>query len=260
MNRLLVRALRKIWQFPKNKVIELPRYGINFYVADTRDSVQARIYYFKSYEPNIEKLIVDSLSEGSCFFDVGSNVGYFSIIAAKRVGETGRVHAFEPLPKNYRVLEVNSQINGLDNVVINKAVVSDKEGEVIFYPPNDPDEWGTGSVIGGNKAEAFKIPSITLENYVRSKNIKRVDLVKIDTEGSEFHVIAGFKCVLEETGFPKIICEVNENWLKLANTQPQDLIASLRHFGYRIYKITAKGLKPFCDDFQAIFNILAVHD
>lgn len=244
----LLGLLRKVFPVSGNKVILLSPYKIKFCIADTRDTMQSMIYYFNRYEPRITKLITDNLSEGDSFFDIGASTGYFSLIAAGKVGPCGKIHAFEPLGQNYKIFEINRALNNFDNITINNMVVSDMVGDVTFYPPGNPDERGTGSIFDGDREKAFSAPSVTLEYYIKSNDIKRVDLIKIDTEGSELKIINGLKPAIAGIGYPKIICEVNEAWLRLAGSRPEDLTDTLKGLGYRIYTI-GKG---------RLFNIFAV--
>ncbi len=254
----LLPVFRKVFPSLSGVVIEHLPYEIKIYIADAKDRMQAMIYYFREYEPGITKLVLDNIPEGGCFFDIGASIGYFSILAAKKAGPDGRVHAFEPFHKNYHLLKKNQAINSLDNIIINAMLVTDKIGDITFYPPNNPDEWGTGSIFDGNKKEAFTAPSVTLEGYINSRDIKAIDMIKIDAEGSELKIIEGLKPVLANVGYPKIICEVNKEWLAMAGSRPADLITAIKNLGYSVYKVGSGAPVPLNDCKNGLFNIFAV--
>ncbi len=255
---VLLPVFKAVFPPPKDATISLPKYKIKFYIEDSQDRIQSMIYYFNEYEPAVTDIVLKNLSENGSFFDIGASIGYFSLIGARMVGQGGSVHAFEPLPKNYALFEKNIKLNNLTNITVNRMIVSDKSGDATFYPPNNPHEWGTGSVLGGNKDEAFKVPSISLADYIELKKIERVDLIKIDVEGSEMKVIKGLAPVIKEIGYPKIICEANSGWLRLAGVTPQSLIEELRALRYEIRIIGRRGIGRLDERrLPPLFNVFA---
>src|SRR5207249_2412898 len=97
-------------------------------------------YYFGMWEPHISRWIDERLSPGDTFIDVGANIGYYSLLAARRVGPTGSVVAIEPSPKTFRALEANLAQNRLKNVRTVNAAVSDRQATVPLY--HGPDTHG----------------------------------------------------------------------------------------------------------------------
>lgn len=98
--------------------IEYPlKYGFRLQL-DTRDMLDYFIYYWRCYEPNETWAIRKILRPGDIFIDIGANIGYFSVLAARLVGPTGRVFAFEPVPPTVERLRHNIKINGVNNITI----------------------------------------------------------------------------------------------------------------------------------------------
>jgi FkbM family methyltransferase len=152
------------------------------------------------------------LREGSVFFDVGANVGIFTQCAAKLVGSTGRVIAFEPEPTTFASLSRSVRRNGLSNVTCVQAAASDHAGSATFHRASD----GTAnSLVGeaGHRArryvEEMTVPVVTLDGYVAETKLDaaRIALVKVDVEGEEPRTVAGMRDTLA-AGRPAIWCEV----------------------------------------------------
>lgn len=148
------------------------------------------------FESSETQVIVQCLREGDTFFDVGANIGYFSVIAAACVGPLGKVFAFEPEPVNFSLLKKNVAANDLPNVRALCRAVSDG--------------WGTGRLFlsdtnrgdhrlydPGEQRRETPVQCITLDSFVAASD-SRVDFVKIDVQGCETKVLQGMKNTLLE--------------------------------------------------------------
>jgi hypothetical protein len=98
----------------------------------TNDFVDKYIYITGEYEPELESFLRDNLKEGDNFIDVGSNIGYFSILASRLIGSEGRVFSFEASPSMLIRLKENININGISNIQIVPKAVSNKQGKLDF--------------------------------------------------------------------------------------------------------------------------------
>jgi FkbM family methyltransferase len=136
--------------------------------------------------------LMEATIPGTVVFDVGANVGLFTIALARRVGPNGRVFSMEPLPGNVDRLREHIEMNGLHNVIILDAAAADRTGEVIFYP-------GTDNVFGStvfrdlrSRSEfSIKVPGVTLDDVWSDAGSPRVTIIKIDVEGAEMQVLKG---------------------------------------------------------------------
>ena len=106
---------------------------------DERDRfVSRRIREDGIWEPFETSLVLASLSPGAVFVDVGANIGYFTVLAADRVGDSGAVFAFEPDPENFSLLQANLKLNGVRRQVeAVRAALSEEEGEGGLYLSED---------------------------------------------------------------------------------------------------------------------------
>ena len=148
-------------------------------------------YWLGSYELN-KRLVFERLVEpGMVVYDIGANVGYFSLLAAVLTGSDGRVFAFEPLPRNTHYLRRHVQINKLENVEVIEAAVSDHMGEAYF-------DLGPSTAMGHLASEGeLKVTLISLDRMVDEGRLPPADVMKVDVEGAEYDVLRGAKKLLE---------------------------------------------------------------
>ena len=160
------------------------------------------------------------------FVDVGANIGYYTVIGARLVGPTGKVHCFEPHNGIRAKLEENIARNDFRNVVVHADAMAERTGSVAFFVSTVDQNQGISSIISGAGREASQpVPSISLDDFVAGLTPPRVDLIKMDVEGAEPQVIAGGRRTLAAADAPAIIFEAGE----LA-----PMADALRAYGYRI--------------------------
>ncbi len=187
---------------------------------------------FKSYESETAGLFYELAKKSATTFDIGANIGYFSLLASVANRESSIV-AFEPVPELFRYLKGNIHANHVANVTAVSAAVTSYDGYVILYINEE-----ASSSIEKNYREAIaeiEVPAVTLDSYVRQNEIHKVDLIKIDVETGEPGVFEGMQHVLKRDE-PEIICEV------LGDATERFLNRFLSDYGYRFYWITNDGL------------------
>jgi FkbM family methyltransferase len=133
-------------------------------------------------------------SPGETVFDVGANIGEYSIRQSLRVGAEGRIYAFEPNPDAYSRLLRNIKINNLSNVVSFPVAVSNSSGKVFFS--RDTRSTLAGRIVDAGapsdpSSEIISADAVSLDDIVESMGIKRIDVLKIDVEGAEMQVLDG---------------------------------------------------------------------
>lgn len=138
-----------------------------------------------SYEYDKRVLFENRISEGSVVFDIGANVGFYTLLASALVGSNGEVVAFEPAPRNLRYLRSHLRMNRVSNVKIIEAAVSDINGECQF--DTGPDySMGHISSNGG-----LAVKSVTIDKLVLTREVSPPTYMKIDVEGAELEVLRG---------------------------------------------------------------------
>src|SRR5690606_37949249 len=174
------------------------------------------------------------LRPGMRVVDVGASIGYVTVISAKLVGPSGSVYAVEPFPNSIAVLESNIELNALTNVrVLQSAAGAQREKRLLYLH-----EYST---LNSLYADLNKpVTSKTLEvDVVRLDDVVQppVDLVKIDVEGAELEVLAGFSGILAGSQPPILIIEWSLAWQQRAGYLPGTLPKRLMELGYRLYNL-----------------------
>lgn len=151
-----------------------------------------------------------------------------------------------------RLIE-NVKLNQLANVTVNHAAVCDQLGSIELRLQNDDSE-GNSLVSFRANWPSVQVPAVTIDGYLASNGIARVDVLKIDVEGAEAMVIKGAEKLLTSLAPPLLIIESNPITLKAAGCSPERLRAQIAEFGYRCY-----GIEKLTSDQDPVWNILAVH-
>ena len=199
------------------------------------------------------------ISKGDTVFDIGANVGQFTILFSVLVGERGSVHAFEPVDQAYSKLINNIEKCSLrSNIKANKIALSDKNSEAFIYTPvgdltqsslakhTESDSWS--ACIEKEKIEIQKVITMTLDTYMKENKIRRINYIKCDVEGSEFAVIKGALKALSAQESPIILLEFFPPWAKDFGYDAFDLFSYLNSMGgYIIYHVCGKTLIPIFD-------------
>lgn len=114
-----------------------PTYAGGRMMVDVADFIGTRIYHFGVWEPHVSALISARLKSGDVFCDIGANIGYYTVLAAPIVGDTGKVVAIEPSPATFELLKQNIKLNNADNVRMVRAAVADQPGTLtLFHAPD----------------------------------------------------------------------------------------------------------------------------
>jgi FkbM family methyltransferase len=188
----------------------------------------------ENYEPEVWKRVMDEVRIGDVVADVGANIGLYAIALAKRVGDSGKVHAFEPDPANFRVLDRHCRLNQVTaRVIPYQVAVTGADGHVAF-------ETGRGceSHISSN-ARVSKVDGVRLDSVFAGD---RIDILKIDVEGFEESVLNGASELLRDrVRGPRIIyIEVHPFVWEEVRTTSETLLKLLTDNGYRVEDLSGK--------------------
>lgn len=139
-----------------------------------------------SYELEFQKCLAREVRPGGVFYDIGANVGFYSLLAAVLIG-AGQVYAFEPLPANLRYLRKHLELNRAQNVKVFEMAISDERGMVSFATEETR---GMGHLQPGGNAS---VQTSTLDALLCEQKIAAPDYIKMDIEGAEFRALLGAK-------------------------------------------------------------------
>jgi FkbM family methyltransferase len=229
-----------------NRIYE--NYKINFdFLAPIKISVKAKKRGIENtLIRNSIKLLNNYVKHNNdcIIIDIGANYGYLSTVWALSVSKNnGKVVSFEPSPSVSEIFNELIQINKLDSKILLKKYATGNRNETIkMY------DYGTTANIKNNinKNESFLIKMITLDSFIKTENIEKVDLIKIDTDGYEFEILKGAKNILEKDK-PVLIIETNND---------QRIINFCKDLNYIILDMS---LKPYKSNNHMPLNIFCVN-
>ncbi len=154
----------------------------------------AAAYVLGTFKPDLQTYLSSNLKAGNVFYDVGANVGFFSLLAAKLIGPQGQVISFEPLPENLVSLRENVERNHFSNVKILSFALGAANEEQVFQVSERP-TWGklkgAGHQLPDKYLSDMKVIVRRLDDLVTEGAIPPPDFVKIDVEGAEVEVVEG---------------------------------------------------------------------
>jgi FkbM family methyltransferase len=148
-------------------------------------------YWLGTYEYDKQKQIAKELSPSSVFYDLGANVGFYTLLAAKRA-TAGRVYAFEPLPRNIEFLRRHLELNRVRNAGVLELAVSDVTGPALFKEAGNS---FMGRLEGGGK---LNVLTATLDGLLQQGRILPPSVIKIDVEGAELLALRGSREVFQQ--------------------------------------------------------------
>ncbi len=229
-------------------------YDWNFHIKliSTDESVSKPIF-FGYYEKETVSFITKYISYGDTVVDVGANIGFFTLIFSKLVGENGKVHAFEPSQREFLHLCENVGVNKFRNILLNQLALSNRNG---FSEMNVLSESRFGaynslrrvshSKVQNEKAHIENVRTLTLDSYLALFPDAAPSLIKIDVEGFEKQVLEGMQSVLRTNNPPCLIIEICEGTHKDEQGTAEELITYIESFGYNLFSLNSVGnLIPF---------------
>lgn len=216
------------------------RHGFRMQV-DVADWLGRHVYVTGEYEPSTTCVVKALLQPGGTFLDIGANIGYFTLLAAKCVGPSGKVLSFEPVPYVRERLISNVKLNRYRHCNVRSEAISNEAGEVQFYQ-GPADHVGISSLrkLDG-ECQILRVQTQKLDDVLPDD--LHVSMMKIDIEGAEFQALEGMQGCLGRC-HPDLIIEVTRDYLQGMDHAPEDLLKILEPFGYRMFAIGHDSLIP----------------
>ena len=204
---------------------------------DDKDTLELAVH--EVYEPVETTLLKKFLQPGQTFVDVGANIGYYTLLAARIVGPKGKVYAFEPDPTNFALLTKNISANGYANVIAVNQALSSKTGAAKLYlnPANRGDHRIYDSHDGRPSVE---IQMTSLDGYFKKLD-KKVHFIKMDVQGAETAALAGMKGLIRKNKGLKLVTEFSPGSLKAFGANPKKYLKDLSALGFRFLEISEKN-------------------
>ena len=186
-------------------------------------------YWLGSYEMRKRQAFEAEITPGTVVYDIGANVGYFSLLASVLTGKDGQVYAFEPLPRNIHFLRRHIEINHLENVEVIEGAVSDQTGQAFF-------DLGASTSMGHlAQAGEIQVEMVSLDEMLDKGDLRPPDYIKLDVEGAEYQALSGARKMLERY-HPVLFIDTHDR------EAHQNTIELLTELGYRFQCIDGRSL------------------
>jgi FkbM family methyltransferase len=202
------------------------------------DVVQLYIFLFGVWEPDITAFVRKRLSAGDTFCDVGSHVGYYSLLASAQVGPAGRVIAIEASPSIFQQLQENLVRNSAANVRAVNVAAAAKPGSL---PVHRGPAWNLGwstTRAGHGLSPECQVPALPLDQILTNDERRSLRLIKVDVEGSERELFAGLLQLLHDAPeHAEVVLELSPRWW---HEKPASIEQALQPFldaGYHVYLV-----------------------
>ncbi len=198
------------------------------------------------FENDEVKYFTSNLHYGDFVVDAGANIGFYSILASKLVGESGRIFSFEPSTTTIEIFEKNISINKLNNIRIIPKGLGNINGTFNLVTPSDIPTGYSDSYrfIQTTNCEKDKIKDyevvnlVTLDDFLLENKIKKIDFFKIDVEGFQLQVLEGAKRTLLENNVKILFEAPPDNVVKNINNYSQEkTFRFLQSIGYGVFTL-----------------------
>lgn len=184
------------------------------------------------YEAPVAHALTENLRQGGVFYDIGANIGYFTMLAARQVGPVGRVCAFEPVARNAAAIVRSARLNGFGNIDVFEKAAGARGGVA---------ELNLAHHIGGamlasigappDRSGSVEVDVVTIDDFADARGLPPPSLVKIDVEGAELEVLRGMTETLRSHA-PVLIVELDDataSGLEEKTRALGDLLAGLEY-------------------------------
>ena len=210
------------------------------------------LFLHGSYEEFETETLKKIIKKNDIVLDVGANIGYFTLLFAKLVGENGKVYAFEPEPTNFDLLKKNFETNGYKNVILVRKALSDKTGKTKLFLSNK--NAGEHMMVGTKEnRHSIEIEMITGDDYFRDFS-GQINFIKMDIQGAEIDALRGMSSLLQKMNEIKIMIEFAPKWLKNFGNDPLELLSLLNEYDFKLSEIDRSSKKIIPIDSQELIK------
>ncbi len=218
-------------------------------------------YFESDYEKENIAFLKNNCKSGATVLDIGAHLGLMSAICAQLAGDKGHVYAFEPTPLTFGVLKKVTRMNDAQDIIhpVNKAV-SNFTGELDFFVDENAGSNANSLVSRNDKnRNTRKTGVITIDDFVKEQRLTKIDLIKIDAEGSELDVLrGGMNSMLQFR--PKMILALHPQLIKNNGQNAGDIYDLLGEMSYRIFFREAPISKQEFETKEDLFDVHLIHD
>jgi FkbM family methyltransferase len=212
-----------------------------WFICDLQDIICREVCFTGKYEPQETAVVEQILRRDMTFVDVGANWGYFSLLAADKVGTSGRVISLEPDPRLFATFGANIERNHLSTRITALAAAATATRGPITLAGYDDHHWNRGvsriGAAGPPGGVSFQVHGSPLDDLLDEQSVDQVDLLKMDIEGAEDLALAGMREGLRRQRYRRVLLEVHPAELALRGRTPEELSGLLTDAGYRAFRV-----------------------
>jgi len=212
----------------KSNVILVNVLGNKMFVDLRNNRIGFHLVKYGIWEPDTVKWLNEFLHLGMKVLDIGANIGYFALIEAKIVGNSGKVYAVEPDPRNLELLRKNVQINNLHNVELFDCAISNRSGVENFYLSKTSSHNSLLPI--SKKLGELKVRAYTVDDFLKENGIGWIDAIRMDVEGAEGKIIDGASLTLEKAEV--IFVEIHPQLIRLTGYSTKWIFEKLKCYGF----------------------------
>ncbi len=198
--------------------------GSNMILDLSDKGINKELFLYGVREPECGKLFRRELRPGMTVVDIGANIGYYVLMEAQCIGETGTILAVEPEPKNFMILKNNWEINSYNtNIQFYNLAISNRRGKAQFIV-SDYSNLHKLSSEDKKSEKSIEVETSTLDELLEGK---KADFIRMDVEGGEVLILKGMKNILE-SGYPlKIFLEIHPRLLREFGSNAEEVLGIL---------------------------------
>ncbi len=208
--------------------------GLTLHVNPDDRVITAAVIQAGYYEPLLTKLLLENVRAGDTVIDIGANIGYYTVLAAKKVGPRGRVIAFEPEPQAFSFLKRNAEVNRFTNIVAEQKAVSNASGIVKLYIARE--NLGDHRIFPSEPGrQAIEVQAVALDDYLPDGD--PVHFIKIDTQGAEGLIFEGMQRTLRRHKNVRVALEFWPYGLEMAGSSGARLLNQIHALGFSMQDV-----------------------
>ena len=262
------RDLLKVLSNSPYIIEEIDEHGFSIILSVRDPAISKPLLCIQQYERNVTQTLLKYMQDDTHFLDIGANIGFFSLLAAKRCPH-GHVWSFEPDPHNFNLFKSSIALNQLDQQIhAYQLAASNKEETLglsnLGYADN------LGSRFTAKESSTLKnrsinqnatydeIHAVCLDQFLENE---RIDLIKVDIEGYEPFAFQGMQRLIQKNR-PTIITEFAPGTIEhISQTNPVDLLKFFNEADYKLSIIEANGniIKKNVDQIMDYFMRARTH-
>ena len=233
----------KVWRFYKyirlkkrnldlsNKTVFVNGYKMSLLPND--DGISTELALFNTHEPLNTQLMAKNLKKGMICFDIGANIGYYTLLESKIIGDSGKVIAIEPSPLNFQQLKKNVIDQNATNVELYQMAGGDHNGVIKFLldPHSNLSRIITNDHIIKPSDNIVDVPIKKIDSFLQEKQLNQLDFIRMDVEGYESNIYEGMRNSIKKFR-PMIQMEIHT--CLLGKEKTKNLLEGLREDGYEV--------------------------